>query len=101
MECGVRIGRTVANRRYGARSAVPAKRQVSLDRPGEMPDLALPGFLPGKICFYMRGNGRQLATGTWFHGGPGARHRSEAAADTTRRGARGGLLHRGRGLRPV
>jgi hypothetical protein len=29
----------------------PAKRRVSLKRPGEIPDLAAPGFLPGEICF--------------------------------------------------
>jgi len=34
-----------------ARSAAAAKRQLSPDRPGEIPDLALPRFLTGEIYF--------------------------------------------------
>jgi hypothetical protein len=39
------------NRMHIAGSAAPAKRKLSPDGPGEMPDMALPLFLPGPICF--------------------------------------------------
>src|SRR6059058_3567255 len=62
-----------------------------------------PAFFPAKFASIVEANGRKLgrklATGIQLRGEPPARHRSEAAADATRRGARGHLLHRSRCLR--
>src|SRR2546421_10393607 len=63
------------------------------------PILACPAFFPAKFASIVEAIGRKLATGIQLRGEPPARHRSEAATDATRRGSRGHLLHRRRGLR--
>src|ERR1019366_2358542 len=69
-----------------------------IDR-AECPILPRRTFFPTKFASKCERNGRELATGPC--GGPHARHRSEAATGVTRRGARGGLLPRCRGLHLV
>jgi hypothetical protein len=52
MRCSARISsQFLTSHRHIARSAAAAKRQLSPDRPGEIPDLALPRFLTGELYF--------------------------------------------------